>query len=91
MEGEILLIEKTVRDMKAQEEEPFNALEQRIKLLLSCYQEILKENEALLQTLLHERERAEQLEKRLEILSQDREKVKVRIDQLLLRLKNLEI
>jgi hypothetical protein len=38
-----------------------------------------------------EKEKMIQLEKKLELLSQDREKVKMRLDQLLHRLKSVDI
>ncbi len=91
MEGEIVL-EGNIDELVAEEERrPFGRIEEAVRHLLIRYDEILKENEELARTLRMERERNERLEKKLEILSVDREKVKTRIDQLLLQLKVLDI
>jgi septal ring factor EnvC (AmiA/AmiB activator) len=67
------------------------SLEEKVGYLLTKYQEVKKEREDLATALNLEREKVIQLEKKLESLSQDREKVKGRIDQLLQRLKGLEV
>jgi len=66
-------------------------LEDKIESLLAKYQELKKERDELAASLETERDRANRLEKRLEALSMDREKVRTRIDQLLLRLKGIDM
>ena len=66
-------------------------MEEKIGNLLARYQELKKEREELATSLAVEREKVTRLEKRLELLSQDKEKVKTRIDQLLLQLKGIDI
>ena len=66
-------------------------LEEKIGYLLIKYQELKNERDELAVALDVEREKMIRLEKKLELLSQDREKVKTRIDQLLHRLKGVEI
>jgi len=70
---------------------PLEHLEEKVALLLMRYQEIKKEKDELAVALDMEKEKRIGLEKRLELLSQDRDKVKTRIDQLLHRLKGLDI
>jgi hypothetical protein len=65
-------------------------LEEMVGKLLAKYHEIKKEKDELAVILDQEREKGRSLEKRLEILSQDKEKVKTRIDQLLHRLKGID-
>ena len=65
-------------------------LEEMVGKLLAKYQDIKKEKDELAVILDQEREKGRSLEKRLEILSQDKEKVKTRIDQLLHRLKGID-
>jgi chromosome segregation ATPase len=67
------------------------SLEEKIGNLLAGYQELKKEREELATSLAVEREKVTRLERRLELLSQDKEKVKTRIDQLLLQLKGIDI
>jgi chromosome segregation ATPase len=69
----------------------FGNLEEKIDDLLIKYQELKKERDEMEAVLGQEREKMIQLEKKLEMLSQDREKIKVRIDQLLHRLKGFDI
>jgi hypothetical protein len=59
--------------------------------LLTGYQELKKERDELAVALDQEREKSMELEKKLEILSIDKEKVKTRIDQLLYRLKGIDL
>ncbi len=66
-------------------------LEEKVGHLLIKYQELKKERDELAVTLDVEREKMTELEKKLELLSQDREKIKARIDQLLHRLKSFEL
>jgi chromosome segregation ATPase len=67
------------------------SLEEKITNLLSKYQEMKKEKEEMAASLELEKEKIIQLEKKLEFFSKDREKVKTRIDQLLHRLKGVDI
>ena len=91
MEGEIVLENSIGQRIAEEEGRPFGRLEESVRHLLIRYHEILKENEELARALRLERERNDRLGKKLEILSVDREKVKTRIDQLLLQLKVLDI
>jgi hypothetical protein len=70
---------------------PLYYLEEKIAHLLSKYQDLKSESEDLATALSLEREKVAHLEKRLESFTEDKEKVKVRIDQLLQRLKGVEI
>lgn len=70
---------------------PLANLEAKIETLLEKYQELKRERDELAALVEMERERAKRAEKRLEALSLDREKVKTRIDQLLLRLKGIDV
>ncbi len=90
MGGEILLDKQQAE--AAPEEEPgwFENLEQRIRSLLAKFQELKKERDNLAAALDTERERVLQLERKLKLLSQDREKVKTRIDQLLHRFRSID-
>ena len=91
MEGEILLVAES-SDQEAQEEiRPLKKLEEKISYLLSRYDVILRERDELSAALRAEREKASRLEKKLQLLSQDRESVKTRIDQLLHRLKGIDL
>ena len=55
------------------------------------YREAKKAREDLVAALRYEKERADRLERKLELLSEDRDKVKTRIDQLLHRLKGFDL
>ena len=66
-------------------------LEEKISHLLVKFMELKKEKEELADCLEVEKKKIIQLEKKLEFLSKDREKVKTRIDQLLHRLKGADI
>ena len=66
-------------------------LEEKITNLLLKYQELKKEKEEMAAALELEKEKIIQLEKKLEFFSKDREKVKIRIDQLLHRLREVDI
>jgi len=74
-----------------EEKNRFAILEEKIGHLLARYQDLIKEKEALTVQIEAEREKRIQLEKRLEMLSQDRETIKTRIDQLLYRLRNVDL
>ena len=90
MEGEISL-DKNKGESVEEDGRPFGRLEEALRHLLTRYHEILRENEELARALRLERERNDRLANKLEVLSVDREKVKTRIDQLLLQLKVLDI
>ncbi len=66
-------------------------LEEKISELLAKYQDLVDERERLLSALKEEREKRLEIEKKMELLSQDRERVKMRIDQLLQRLRGIEL
>lgn len=91
MAEEIPLREPSERGGAEEEKNLFGALEEKIGHLLMKYQNLMKENDRLTTEVEAERERRIHLEKKLELLSQDREKVKTRIDQLLLRLRNIDL
>ena len=66
-------------------------IEEMVGKLLVKYQEIKKERDEIMVTLEEEREKGRELEKKFEILSRDKERVKTRIDQLLHRLKGIDL
>lgn len=66
-------------------------LEEKISQLLAKYQELVDERNELLSVLKEEKERRLEIEKKMELLSHDREQVKIKIDQLLQRLKGLDM
>lgn len=84
---------KNPAEKKAPEEERnlLGNLEEKVGDLLIKYQELLKERDGLSAKLNVEREERMRLERKMELLSQDRDKVKGRIDQLLHRLKSIDI
>ena len=90
MEGEIILEDNKGATVE-EEGRPLGRLEEALRHLLTRYNEILRENEALARALRLERERNDRLANKLEALSVDREKVKTRIDQLLVQLKVLDL
>jgi len=91
MAGEISL-DKRIEKMALEEERGLlGNLEEKIGHLLIKYQELKKDRDELAVTLGLEREKMVELEKKLDLLSQDREKIKARIDQLLHRLKGIEL
>jgi chromosome segregation ATPase len=91
MTGEILLDERTEKMVPEDERGLLRDLEEKIGHLLVKYQELKNERDELAIALDRENEKMIRLEKRLELLSQDREKVKTRIDHLLHRLKGVGI
>jgi chromosome segregation ATPase len=91
MAGEISLDKKTEKGALEEERGLLGNLEEKIEHLLVKYQELRKERDELAVALDVEKEKMVRLEKKLELVSQDREKVKTRIDQLLLRLKGIDI
>jgi len=91
MTGEILLDERTEKMVPEDERGLLRDLEEKIGHLLVKYQELKNERDELAIALDVENEEMIRLEKKLELLSQDREKVKTRIDHLLHRLKGVGI
>jgi chromosome segregation ATPase len=91
MAGEIVLDEKAEKIVLEEEREPLRNLEEKVGYLLKRYQELKKERDELAVALDAEKEKMIRLGKKMELLSQDREKVKTRIDQLLHRLKGVDI
>ena len=88
MEAEILLKRKPI-DAEADPEGDLNGLknlEDKVSDLLKAFQEIKRERDGLASALGMEKERSTRLEKKLEFFSQERDKIKLRIDQLLHRL-----
>jgi hypothetical protein len=67
------------------------SLEERVSSLLLKYEEALRDRERVVKALHLEKERVIRLQKQLEFLTQDREKVKGRIDLLLNRLKGIDL
>ena len=90
MEGEISLRKEAEESVSSEEPSPLGKLETAVCLLLARYQAVLKENEELARALHLEREQNGRLERKLELLSEDRERVKSRIDQLLHQLKKTD-
>jgi chromosome segregation ATPase len=89
MAGEISLDKQT--DMAPEEEQGLlGNLEEKINHLLGRFHDLQKERDNLVAALDVEKEKVIQLEKKLKLLSQDREKVKIRIDQLLHRFKSID-
>ena len=91
MAGEIVLDEKAEKIVLEEEREPLRNLEEKVGYLLKRYQELKKERDELAVAVDAEKEKMIRLGKKMELLSQDREKVKTRIDQLLHRLKGVDI
>jgi len=91
MEAEILL-KKRPNDTDADPERDLNLLknlEEKVSDLLKAFQEIKRERDGLALALGLEKEKSTRLERKLEFFSQEREKVKIKIDQLLHRLKGV--
>jgi uncharacterized coiled-coil DUF342 family protein len=91
MDEEIISKNQTEKTAPEEEKHLFGDLEEKIGHLLTKYQELLKEKDRLVAEVDTEREKRIRLEKRMEILSQDRESVKARIDQLLHRLRSVDL
>jgi chromosome segregation ATPase len=89
MSGEILL-EKQAEMGSEEGQGWFGNLEEKIRHLLAKFHELKKERDNLAVALDLERGKVVQLEKKLKLLSQDREKVKTRIDQLLHRFGSID-
>jgi chromosome segregation ATPase len=89
MAGEISLDKQT--EAASEEEQGFlRNLEEKIRHLLAKFHELKKERDNLAAALDMERGKVIQMEKKLKLLSQDREKVKTRIDQLLHRFGSID-
>jgi DNA repair ATPase RecN len=90
MAGDISLDKQTERAELEEEQGLFGNLEEKVRHLLAKYQELRKERDHFAAALNMEREKVTRLEKKMKLLSQDREKVKMRIDQLLHRFKSID-
>jgi len=90
MAGEISLEKQTEKMASEEEQGLLGNLEEKVRHLLTKFHELKKEKDNLVAALEAEKEKVIQLEKKLKLLSQDREKVKTRIDQLLHRFKNID-
>jgi chromosome segregation ATPase len=90
MAGEISLEKETEKVISEEEQGLLGNLEEKVRHLLTKFHELKKERDHLAAILEVEKEKVIQLEKKLKLLSQDREKVKTRIDQLLHRFKNMD-
>jgi len=77
--------------MPEEEKNFLGNLEERVGHLLIKHQELMKERDALSTALNAEREARMRLEREMELLSMDRDKVRGRIDQLLHRLKSIDM
>jgi len=91
MAGEIVLDEENGKIVPEADQGPLGNLEEKVGYLLKKYHELRKDRDELAIALDAGREKMIRLEKKMELLSQDREKVKTRIDQLLYRLKSIDI
>jgi hypothetical protein len=91
MAGQILLDNELEELVPETDRVPLTNLEAKIENLLARYQELKKDRDVFAASLEAERERANRLERKLEAISLDREKVRTRIDQLLLRLKGIDM
>ena len=90
MAGEISL-EKQTEEMVSEEGQGlFGNLEEKVRSLLTKFHELKRERDHLAATLEVEKEKVIQLERKLKLLSQDRDKVKTRIDQLLHRFRSID-
>ena len=90
MATEILLDEQAENRPQEEEHGLFRNLEEKVHHLLAKFHELVKERDRLTVALDRERDKVNQLEKKMKLLSQDREKVKTRIDQLLHRFKSID-
>jgi chromosome segregation ATPase len=89
MSGEILL-DKQTETASEEEQGWFGNLEGKIRHLLAKFHELKKERDNLAAALDMERGKVLQLERKLKLLSKDRDKVKTRIDQLLHRFRSID-
>jgi hypothetical protein len=91
MNGEISLDKPAEAALPEEEKGLLGNLEEKINTLLTKYQEMKKERDEFASLLEMEKEKTGLIEKKMELISKDREKVKARIDQLLLRLKGIDL
>jgi len=91
MAEEISLKDQLEKTVPEEEKNLFGVLEEKIGYLLTKYQELMREKDKMAAEVDAEREKRIRLEKRMELLSQDRENVKTRIDQLLHRLRSVDL
>lgn len=91
MTEEISLAEEAEKAVSDEERGLFFTLEEKIGHLLKKYEDLLRERDELAAEVADEKQKRMLLEKRMDLLSQDREKVKVRIDQLLYRLRSIDL
>ncbi len=92
MQQNLSLDDETGTSMQEEEDRgALRALEEKISALLARYHDLKHERDELLAALRQERERREAIQRTLEALSQDKEQVKTRIDQLLHRLKGMDL
>jgi septal ring factor EnvC (AmiA/AmiB activator) len=68
---------------------PLKNVEEKVSELLRAFQEMKRERDGLASALGMEREKSSRLEKKLEFFVEEREKIKLKIDQLLHRLKGI--
>jgi septal ring factor EnvC (AmiA/AmiB activator) len=90
MAGEISLENPTEKMVSEEEQGLLGNLEEKVRHLLTKFHDLKKERDHLAATLEVEKEKVIQLEKKLKLLAQDRDKVKMRIDQLLHRFKSID-
>ena len=91
MEAEILL-KRRPKEPEVEQEGDLHLLknlEEKVSDLLKAFQEIKRERDGLASALGMEKEKSIRLEKKLEFFSEEREKIKTKIDQLLHRLKGV--
>jgi chromosome segregation ATPase len=91
MTGEISLDMEKEDGGLEREQGPLERLEDKIGNLLLKYEDLKKERDELAAALDREKEKGRRLGKEMESLSQDKDKVRGRIDQLLQRLKGVDI
>ena len=89
MVGDISLDKQTDKMALGEEQGLFGNLEEKVRRLLAKYRELKKERDHFAAVLNVEREKVVRLENKMKLLSQDREKVKTRIDQLLHRFESI--
>jgi len=77
--------------MQEEERSSFRKIEEIVEKLLIKYEDLKKERDESLTALQQQREKTIELEKKLEMFSVDKEKVKTRIDQLLHRLQGIDL
>jgi chromosome segregation ATPase len=90
MEAEILLDRKGEDPVSEEDPGLLKTLDEKVGDLLKEFQILQRERDNLAHALNAEKARLIRMEKKLEILSQERERIKTRIDQLLQRLKGIE-